>query len=512
MRDGMLVMVLAALAAVARPLSGQTMCPQGCRCDDDTLVVTCEAANLDVVPITLNPSIQRLAMRFNRVRTVDAALQFYGELQYVDLAHNQLVSIPMRAFEAQRKLLELHLDHNKISGVDNGTFHGLVSLTVLSLRGNFLMELSPGQFSALRLLEELNLGQNRISSIDARAFEGLAALRVLHLDDNQLRVLPTHAFRPLAGLAELRVGLNAFTALPDDALAGLRTLAVLDLSGAGLSNVSEHALRGLPGLRSLNLADNKLAAVPSAALARLARLEELTLGQNPFAVLPAAAFLGLTNLRKLDVSGAPQLETVEKGAFKDNANLETLVLASNKRLTALTDGALSGLPKLRHLSLRNNQLSRVSEDMVAWRELRSAELAGNPLHCSCAVRWLPELLVRWKAALASRTAPTLCASPLPLRAQPLEELDADKLGCARQLDSRQQALIAIVCGVALAVCALIALVLFKCRHRIQAALKDYRWNKRAISRKEQEYHKTFSEEDYMVRVENNLKPIPVTEL
>ena len=494
------------LAGWLGPAAAQTMCPQGCKCDDDTLVVTCESANLDVLPMTLNPSIQRLGMRYNRVRTVDAALQFYGELQYVDLAHNQLHSIPMRAFEAQRKLVELHLDHNKISVVDKGTFHGLSSLTVLSMRGNFLMELSPGQFGQLRLLEELNLGQNRISNIDGRAFEGLSALRVLQLDDNQLRVLPTHAFRPLAGLAELRIGLNAFSTLEDDAFRGLATLAVLDLSGAGLSNISEHALRGLPGLRSLNLADNKLTAVPTAALSRMGRLEELTLGQNPFPVLAAAAFQGLSNLRKLDVSDAAQLETVEKGAFRDNGNLETLVLASNKRLTALTDGALSGLPKLRHLSLRNNQLVHVAEDMVSWRDLRSAELAGNPLHCSCAVRWLPELLVRWKAA------PTLCASPLPLRALPLEELDPDKLGCARQLDSRQQALIAIVCGVGVAVGALVALLLFKCRHRIHAALKDYRWNKRAISRKEQEYHKTFSDEDYMVRVENNLKPIPVTEL
>ncbi|XP_052123066.1 insulin-like growth factor-binding protein complex acid labile subunit [Frankliniella occidentalis] len=497
------LLALSALLLLPQALA-QTMCPQGCQCDDDTLVVMCESASLDVVPITLNPSIQRLGMRYNRVRTVDAALQFYGELQYVDLAHNALVSIPMRAFEAQRKLLELHLDHNKISAVDNGTFHGLLSLTVLSLRGNFLMELGPGQFGALRHLEELNLGQNRIAAVHPRAFDGLAALRVLHLDDNQLRHVPSDALRPLTRLAELRVGLNAFSTLEDNAFHGLSTLAVLDLAGAGLSNVSEASLRGLDGLRTLNLADNKLAAVPTATLARLARLEELILGQNHFAVLAVAAFQGLTNLRKLDVSGAPFLETVEKGAFRDNANLESLTLASNKKLTALTDGALQGLSKLRHLSLRNNQLTHLSEDMVSWRDLRAAELAGNPLRCGCGLRWLPELLQRWRAA------PTLCAAPLPLRGQPLDELDAERLGCARQLDGRQQALIAIGAGAAAVVVALIALVLFKCRHRIRAALKSYRWNKRAISRKEQEYHKTFSDpEDYMNSLQ---KPIPVTEL
>lgn len=204
------------------------------------------------------------------------------------------------------------------------------------------------------------------------------------------------------------------------------------------------------------------------------------------------------------MSNAPHLETVDKGAFRDNANLESLELSSNKRLTALMDGALTGLTKLRHLSLRNNMLTHVSEDMVAWRDLHSAELAGNPLHCGCGLRWLPELLRRWKAA------PTLCASPLPLRAHPLDDQDAEKLGCAARLDSRQQAVIAMACAGVLALFALIGLVLFKSRHRIQAALKDYRWNKRAISRKEQEYHKTFSDpEDYMGSLQ---KPIPVTEL
>lgn len=33
-------------------------CPVGCFCDDETLQVTCDEANLEVIPITLNPSVQ----------------------------------------------------------------------------------------------------------------------------------------------------------------------------------------------------------------------------------------------------------------------------------------------------------------------------------------------------------------------------------------------------------------------------------------------------------------------
>jgi len=153
----MFICVAALLASAARALA---FCPTGCTCDDDTLVVTCIEANLDVIPITLNPSIQRLVLKYNRIKTVDAAFQFYGELKYVDLSYNHLVSIPTRSFEAQRKLVELHLNHNKISSVSNKTFVGLRALTVLSLRGNYLEELPERLFSLLPQLEELDLGQN----------------------------------------------------------------------------------------------------------------------------------------------------------------------------------------------------------------------------------------------------------------------------------------------------------------------------------------------------------------
>lgn len=55
-------MRLCALAAVLAVLvlSGRAnaFCPVGCFCDDETLQVTCDEANLEVIPITLNPSVQ----------------------------------------------------------------------------------------------------------------------------------------------------------------------------------------------------------------------------------------------------------------------------------------------------------------------------------------------------------------------------------------------------------------------------------------------------------------------
>ena len=92
-------------------------CPERCECNDDVLVVECSRGGLDVLPITLNPGIQRLQLRHNSIRAVDAALGFYGQLQFLDLSHNELVAVPDRGFRVQARLVELRLADNKLSQV-----------------------------------------------------------------------------------------------------------------------------------------------------------------------------------------------------------------------------------------------------------------------------------------------------------------------------------------------------------------------------------------------------------
>lgn len=508
-----LILLLAAvLASVGKAAS---FCPNGCTCDDETLVVSCIGANLDVIPIALNPSIQRIVLKENRIKIVDAAaFQFYGDLRNVDLSSNHLFTIPNGSFEAQKQLVELHLKHNKISALTERTFQGLKSLTVLNLRDNYLETLKGGLFSSLSKLEELDLGQNSISKIEPEAFQKLGALRVLYLDDNQLCDIPSPALAPLNALAELHIGWNAFSSLTDDGFRGLDRLAVLDVMGAGLDNVSDGAFRGLNVLRTLKLGGNKLKEVPTKQLAVLPRLEELTLGQNLFTVLRAGAFQGLSNLKKLDISGAKLLTTVKRGAFSDNTNLESLVLNSNK-LSTMEDGSLAGLPNLRHLMLRGNAFTSLSESLVAWSELRRLDLSENPLICDCSLLWLAEVLV------PRNSSRVVCAEPSESKGKPIKGMAPDELGCAFS-DPRRQALLATLCAAGLALFAGLALLLYyRCRKRVRDALKDYKWKNRAISRKEHEYQKTFSDDEYIVRaaqaqqqaqVTAGLKPIPVTEL
>lgn len=397
-----------------------------------------------------------------------------------------------------------------------------------SIFRNFLDELSAGVFSTLPKLEELNIGQNRITRIDPNAFEGILNLRVLYLDDNTLTSVPSPSFVHMPSIGELYLGINSFTTIAKGAFENLKGLNRLDLRGAALYNISLETFSGLDGVRILDLSDNRLQRIPTAELSSLLRLEDLSLGQNDFVVVPEGAFNGLTNLRRLDITGSLKLTQIQAGAFTTNTNLESITLASNKALVEVQEGALSGLPHLKHVILRDNQLTTLAEGLFPWSELETFDLTENPITCDCRVVWLRNLLASRNISQTQESV--LCAAPETLREQPLKEVLPDVLGCTHT-DSQRQAMLGVILVGSAAFITALLLIGFKCRKKIREVLKG-RWGNSALGRKEREYQKTFSDEDYMTRNPHpcslsvhpalnnmnnyphhpNIRAIPVTEL
>lgn len=470
-------------------------CPSSCECNDDTLVVTCGQGGLDVLPIALNPSITRLIIKNNKIKTIDSSIQFYAQLVYMDLSYNHLFNIPGQTFAYQKKLTELHLNHNKVGSISNRTFIGLESLTILNLRGNFLDELDNNVFQMLKKLEELNLGQNRINKIEPKAFEGLQNLRVLYLDDNNLNVVDPKILSPLSTLAELFLGINSFSTIPKDAFKELQGLNRLDLQGAALANITLGSFTGLVGLRILDLSDNRLIRVPTEELRQLSRLEELSLGQNDFESIPNNAFEGLLNLKEIRITGSTKLKRVESEAFATNGNLESITIASNKALVDVQDGLLNGLTHLKSVILKDNALSTLNEGRFSWNDLDVFDVSENPFVCDCKVLWLKNVLSGRNASSGEGTV--ICAAPESLRGEPLVGVSSDLPGC-HHTDPKKQAMIGALLVTIAAIATALALLVFRCRKRIWEFLKGGFGNGEK-KRKEREYQKTFSDEEFMAR-------------
>ena len=65
-------------------------CPHACTCDEALRSAACPgSADLDIIPITLNPNIESLVLAGNRIKTVDASIQFYRKLRRADFSDNR---------------------------------------------------------------------------------------------------------------------------------------------------------------------------------------------------------------------------------------------------------------------------------------------------------------------------------------------------------------------------------------------------------------------------------------
>ncbi|XP_011695851.1 PREDICTED: leucine-rich repeats and immunoglobulin-like domains protein 3 [Wasmannia auropunctata] len=95
-------------------------------------------------------------------------------------------------------------------------------------------------------------------------------------------------------------------------------------------------------------------------------------------VLKDVRFVGNSDRTKLNLSGLPGLHALEKNAFDNVLDVESLVLANNS-LTSLPDFVFSNLTKLKSLSLSNNQISNVRNLFIGLENLQLLNISRNPI-------------------------------------------------------------------------------------------------------------------------------------
>ncbi|MEJ1286225.1 podocan-like 1 [Cricetulus griseus] len=301
------------------------------------------------------------------------ALRKLSSLEYLDLSHNQLATVPEGL---PRTLTILHLGRNCIRQVEAGRLHRARGLRYLLLPHNELgaSALPAGTLRPLRALHTLHLYGNRLERVPPALPRHLKALVMPH---NRVAVLGARDLVSARTLVELNLAYNRLASahVHPGAFRRLRVLRSLDLAGNQLSRLPE----GLPAsLRSLRLQRNQLRGLEPELLAGLNRLQELSLAHNRLRVgdIGPGTWHELQALQVLDLSHN-ELSFVPPDLPEA---LEELYLQAN-RISHVGPEAFLSTPRLRALFLRANRLHMTSipaETFLGLAHLRVVDTAENP--------------------------------------------------------------------------------------------------------------------------------------
>lgn len=131
-------------------------------------------------------------------------------LTHLNFSNNSITYIPERIF-IKCNAIDVNLQQNQISGLNDSAFTGLTKLQRLDLSYNNIVELSEDVFRPLSNMKELRLDFNRLDVIDGKLFEHNALLEVLYLNNNLITVIAEEAFEGLKHLTLLDIDNNSFT-------------------------------------------------------------------------------------------------------------------------------------------------------------------------------------------------------------------------------------------------------------------------------------------------------------
>ena len=461
---------LGATVGLALLTTVAAICPKKCACGQDELDVSCSFGNLSVIPIFLNPSVTHLNLSNNDLRAIEGGLNFYANLEALDLSGNMFRHVGKRQFASQGNLQTLNISNNFLTTLHEHSFQGPAALQTLDLSRNGLEVLEDDAFAGLDSLVELILSRNKIREISNDAFRGLRRLRVLHVEHNFISALGADWMAPMGNLRFLYATHNGITGLPDDAFKALTALREVQLGHNRLSDVGQFAFRGSRAVDTLDLSFNLLDSVPTVPLSQMPQLSHLDLSGNPIRSLDRSSFHMMFVLETLRLDHMELLASVAQHTFVDNVKMRELSMEGNARLEPLPWGIFGTNALLQKVSFRDNAWQTLSVHQLPRQSLRELSLAGLPLHCNCSLLWLWELYHRDEGsgiALDEATCATVEASPQDSDAggedgDPLAVMSPDQLICTSRTG---HILIAVSIGVLVTVFLLVTVAVIGYRVR-----------------------------------------------
>ncbi|KAG7383608.1 hypothetical protein PHYPSEUDO_003534 [Phytophthora pseudosyringae] len=300
------------------------------------------------------------------------ALSSLSSLLVLDLARNQLQSLPGAIFTHLFSLQSLDVSENELSALPE-EIREARDLQLLVAHSNRLTA-TPVGLKNLHELRVLHLAFNRLPIFGDHC-DGLRSLEELNLASNVLEGLADEIGDALVKLVRLNLRGNPTLKRLPNSLQQLRDLSILDISACDQKRLGKDVFGSqLQSLRSLNLSFNALSTLPD-GVGAISKLQELNFKSNALGSLPSA----VGNLSELVILNGENnaLQWLPPGCGEHWGLLEVLRLSHNG-LAALPD-TLGLLRSLRTLHLSNNRLTGLPLELGALTSLRELDVSWNQL-------------------------------------------------------------------------------------------------------------------------------------
>lgn len=309
-------------------------------------------------------------------------------------------------------------------------------LKYLDMSNNLITVLKDSNFIHTALLEHLDLSYNFISDIQSQAFEGLQLLHHLDMSVNELVVLPANVFSPLVTLETLILSSNEGfgPAMGKEVMNSTLTslylhldvtpkLSTLIMERCHLTKIN---LSPGVGLKTINLSFNNIVDLWTLALPE--NVQSLELSGNPIRHFTENSLPHLNALEKLILEDLPFLGQVSSHALSGFPKLSHVTFEGSKNLSFIDSQAFGEEnndedteQELKILNLRGCSLRTLNSSLEKFfNRLDEFHLEGNPINCNCNMKWLKYLKVETNAR---------CYKPEVLSGKLLSEVADKKMKC-----------------------------------------------------------------------------------
>ncbi|XP_071916681.1 uncharacterized protein [Coffea arabica] len=298
-------------------------------------------------------------------RKIPANLSYCAEMIVIDLTSNKLEGkIPIDQLSNLKKLKGIGFSKNNLTGEIPSSIGNLSSSLIgLSLGFNNLEGSLPLEMGFLKRLVQLFLAENKLSGIIPASIFNSSAITFFSVAGNSFHGnLPTNIGLTLPNLEALAVAGNNFSGNFPTSITNASGLEVLDLSENKFAGQVPANLGDLTNLQFLNLEENLFGGNSTgdldfiASLTNCSDLSAFSLSYNNFGGNIPKVMANLSNqLTALDLGGNQLSGTIPQG-FGNFVNLIQLGLEENY-LSGVIPRDFCKLQNLQFLSLDHNDLS-----------------------------------------------------------------------------------------------------------------------------------------------------------